>query len=308
MTFLHRIAVSRRSVAWLLLSVAALSGCAAQKVAHVPHSVVVDARANGIVVRAEDAATFITDDTSNSVLVSKDGERFTRYASIDAVAGQANSLSQLSLGEGHTLFVARFGFGTAGGVFEIGEGGAVTALSGLDPTRRRLGLVSIGAGRLLSSWFVKGDNPSQAGGVSLIVYDEQTHIATERDLLLRLGKPVGIGVFRGRVFIADQQGNRIVDADLAALLAADHPLQTDAVLASVGSPDLLAVGRDGTLFTKCGPTGVCSIAQNGSVTALPGDFDDVRGVAVDETGGWLYVVDRAKSAQTPSYVRVLPVH
>ncbi|CAB3766817.1 hypothetical protein [Paraburkholderia humisilvae] len=286
--------------AWLLAGT--LAGCAAGAGPAAPQRIAVDARPNGIAVRVGDGAVFITDDATNSVLAAVDGQRFTRDATLPPVAGQdRNSLSQLVVADPHLLLVARFGFGTGGALVGIaaGDGNSerITAFSGPDTARRRLGLAVLGPGQVLSTWFVKHGNTPQYGGLSLLTYDAATGRATEQDWITGLVKPVGVAVANGEVYVSDEAGNRILKARIDALrAAAPQPVSMATVVARIDGPDLLAVTHDGTLYTKCGKTGFCKIAADGAVTQIANDFHDARGVALDETRHLLYVIDRAKQA------------
>jgi hypothetical protein len=287
--------------------IAVLAGCGGDNVAAVPQRVAVSAAPNGIAVRAADGAVFITDDQTNGVLSSPDGRTFSHYATVPAVAGQSNSLSQLSFADAGTLMIERFGFGTASAVFSITGVDAIAALSGPDPARRRLGLISIGSNRLLSTWFVKiGSNPPQ-GGLSLITYSPGVHTAVERDLLTGLGKPVGIAVSGDTVYVSDQANNDIVKSSLSALLGGSQAVAPGAAFAQINSPDLVAADAGGTLYTKCNSTGLCRIAPDGTISLLANDFQDARGVAVDTPRHLLYAIDRAGSASGTSYVRIFPL-
>jgi DNA-binding beta-propeller fold protein YncE len=286
--------------------IAALAGCGGDEITVTPQKAAVSASPNGIAVRAADGDVFITDDQTNSVLSSPDGRTFAHYASVPAMAGQSNSLSQLSFADASTLMIERFGFGTASAVFSITGVDAIAALSGPDPARRRLGLISIGSNRLLSTWFVKiGSNPLQ-GGLSLITYDPAAHTAVERDLLSGLGKPVGIAVSGDAVYVSDQANNDIVKASLSALLGGSQAVTPSGAFVRITSPDLMAVDAGGKLYTKCNTTGLCRIAPDGTISVLANDFQDARGVAVDAPRGRLYAIDRAASASGTSYVRSFP--
>jgi len=216
------------AASWLLL--ATLASCVSTPTVLTPSAVIelpriaVDARPNGIAIRPADGAVFIADDASNTVLSSSDGKRFVRYAAVPVVAGQPNSLSQLTFANSGALWVARFGFGTTGTVFAIPTLDTARAITGLDPTRRRLGLVAVGPGQFLSTWFVKNDSHPAQGGLSLITYDAAAANAAgkaagkvdERDVMSGLGKPIGVAVSGDSVFVSDQAANTIVGASLAA--------------------------------------------------------------------------------------------
>jgi len=288
--------------------VALLAGCGGDDVTAVPQRVAVSASPNGIAVRAADGAVFITDDQTNGVLSSPDGRTFSHYAGVPVVAGQANSLSQLNFADGGALMIERFGFGTASAMFSITGVDTIAPLSGPDPARRRLGLISIGSNRLLSTWFIKSGSTPPQGGLSLITYDPNAHTAVERDLLTGLGKPVGVAVSGDTVYVSDQANNNVVKSSLSALLGGSQAVTAGTTLAQINSPDLMAVDASGTLYTKCNTTGLCRIAPDGTISLLANDFQDARGVAVDAPRHLLYAIDRAGSTGGTSYVRIFPLN
>lgn len=297
----------RAAISGLLL--AALAACVSASAAPAsPHLIAADAKSNGIAIRPADGAVFITDDRSNSVLMLAGGTAFARYATLPGVKGQPNSLSQLAFSSSGGLLVQRFGFGTDGAIFDIAGPGAVAPLTGLVPTRRRLGLAPVDSGRALSSWFIKdGDHPPQ-GGLSLITYDPSAHSATEsateRDLLIGLGKPVGVAIAGDAVFVADQAGNAIFRASLERLLRSTAASAPDAKIAHVVNPDMMAADTNGTLYTKCNAGDLCAIAADGAVTVMANGFHDARGVAIDARRRLLYVVDRAAApSDGATYIR-----
>jgi len=201
------------------------------------------------------------------------------------------------------LLVQRFGFGSAGAIFDIQGPHSIFALSGIDPSRRRLGLIAIGDGKLLSSWFVKTATTPARGGVSLITYDPSTHSALEREVLTGLNKPVGMATMGDTLFVADQGNNVIVKASLSRLLLPAAPV----IVAHIEGPDLMAIDATGTLYTKCNATGLCRIAPDGTVSVMANDFQDARGVAIDPVRHLLYVVDRPHSATGANTLRVFPL-
>ncbi|TDV37207.1 hypothetical protein C7405_103334 [Paraburkholderia caballeronis] len=284
-----------------------VAGCGSAPPRATSASIGVAAQPNGIAVRPGDGALFITDDRDNAVLWSSDHATFARYATVPAVPGQPNALSQPAFARQDTLLVARFGFGSAGALVSVSASGDASVLTGLVPQRRRLGLVSLGPGRALSSWFVKSGSQPNAGGVSVVTYDDDTHAATERDLIAGLSKPVGIAVGGDTLFVSDQARGVILRYGLPALLAARSPASAGVAFARVDGPDLLAVDHAGALYTKCGDHGLCRIAPDGAVTTLADDFSDARGVAVDDARHTLYAVDRVKGAGATSAIRVFPL-
>jgi hypothetical protein len=289
-------------------AVIALSGCSSAQIASAPQRVTLDARANGIAIRPVDGTIFITDDKTNSVLSSADGKAFKPFAAIPVVTDQGNALSQVSIADGASLLVGRFGFGTASAVFEVEANGSVSPLSGTDPMRRRLGLVALGAGKILSTWFVKNGNSPATGGLSLITYDTSTHAASEHNLLTGLAKPVGIAVQGDTVFISDQADNMILKTTLSGLINHAQPGGLNTAVIKINGPDLLSIDSNGALYTKCNSTAVCRISPDESVAVIANDFEDARGVAVDPAHHVLYVIDRPKSASSASTLRTFPLN
>jgi DNA-binding beta-propeller fold protein YncE len=299
----HSHALRRIALASLLCTLAQTWGCALQGQGPQADAspVALDARPNGLAVRPDDGAIYLTDDATSSVLRSTDGHAFSRYAEVPTAAGQAASLSQIAFDAEGNLLVERFGFGTAGGLFSIAGADHVVALAGLDPTRRRLGLASAGAHRALSTWFKGGGEGSATGGLSLVTYDAATGEARERDLVTGLGKPVGVVVLGDKVFVADQARNVIVSASLPTLLAAAQPVAGMDTYARIAHPDLMAADpATGALYTRCNAESVCRIAADGTVSEIASGFHDARGVALNPSRHVLYVVDRAASGGTSS--------
>ena len=290
------------------VAVITLSGCGSAQVVSAPQRVTLDARANGIAIRPADGTIFITDDKTNSVLASADGKNFKPFASIPAAAGQANALSQVSIADTGSLLLGRFGFGTAGAVFDIAADGSASILSGPDPMRRRLGVAGIGTGKILSTWFVKNGNSPATGGLSLITYDVSTHAASEHNLLTGLAKPVGIAVKGDAVFISDQTDNMILKTSLSGLINHAKPGGLSTSVIKINGPDLLTIDSNGTLYTKCNTTAVCRIGPDESVAVIANDFEDARGVAIDPAHHVLYVIDRPKSADSGSTLRAIPLN
>ena len=289
------------------LAATAVAACVSPSVDVAPQRLVLNARPNGIAVRATDGTVFITDDLSNSVLSASEGQAFAHYVSIPTVAGQANSLSQLTFINANTLLIERFGYGSASAIFDSPAPDKVQALLGLDPSRHRLGLALAAPGKLLSSWFVKQGKQALEGGVSLLSYDASTHQVVEHDVLKGLSKPVGIVVADDTVFVSDQTQNRVVRVSLQAVLHTTQAIAPDTVVAQIHGPDLMTLDAAGTLYTKCDTHSLCAIASNGTVTVLANDFQDARGVAVDQLHHRLYAIDRASSASGISYLRSFPL-
>jgi hypothetical protein len=116
-----------------------LAACGSVGLATVPQKIALSGSPNGVAVRASDGTVYLTDDTTNAIIASPDLSHFAAYASIPAVEGQRNSLSQIAVTADGQLFVERFGFGTASAIFNVDTTGRATLASNTNPARRRLG-------------------------------------------------------------------------------------------------------------------------------------------------------------------------
>lgn len=297
----------KRSLLLACVAALVLNGCGSVGPDAATQTITLPGSPNGVAVREPNGTVYVTDDTTNSILASSDGGRFAPYAKIPAVDGQRNGLSQIIARADGNLFVARFGFGTSGAIVRIDPAGRVALASNVNPDRRRLGLLALNPTRFLSSWFVKKGDDAAHGGVSLITIDASTNQSAERDLVVGLGKPVGLAISDDTLFITDQANNRIVKVKLSAALSATTPVASNDIFVNVSAPDLLAAAPGGTLYTKCGEHSLCRYSRTGETTVIATDFDEPRGIAVDSVRKRLFVVDRARGAGRPSHLRILRI-
>lgn len=195
--------------------------------------------------------------------------------------------------EDGTLLIASFGFGTQGGMLAI-TGGTATALTGLDPTRRRVGLAQDPAGAIYSAYFVGGRGKPPAGSIATITIAGT--IATETEIASGFHKVVGLVATPAALFVSDQTDRTIYRIAV--------PGYAVSKLASAPAVDLLAMLPDGDLVTGGGPT-ISRIAQTGQVTTLPGTFEQVRGLAYDAVGKRLFVIDHSLTVGLPDKLRTL---
>ena len=290
-----------------------LTGCAAPPLQRADLAVPPTARPNGIAVSQTDGTVLIADDASDTVLASRNGQAFQAFASLPSEVNGPSSWSQLTTATDGTVFIQRFGFGRDGAVFALFEGQPAAVLTGLDTQKRRLGLISIGNGRLLSTWVMKQASGQTTGGVSLLLYHKPMSIkspltsiaAVERDVVLGLGKPVGIAQSGDFVYISDQTMNHIIKVRLQDISAQGGHAASSQIVAQLSAPDLMSVDGRGDLYTKCEAHDVCRITPTGEVSIEADGLHDPRGVAIDRSGRQLYVVDRAPRGQ-PSSIRIIP--
>lgn len=194
-----------------------------------------------------------------------------------------------------TLLIASFGFGTHGGMFAV-TAGTATALAGLDPARRRVSLAQDADGAVYSAYFVGGRGKPPSGGVASVTIAGTD--ANETEIASGFHKVVGLVATPAALFVSDQTDRTIYKVVV--------PGYAVSKLASVPTVDLLMVLPNGDLLTGGGPT-ISRITQAGEVTTLLGGFEQVRGLACDNAGKRLFVVDHSLTVGLPDKLRVIRV-
>jgi hypothetical protein len=253
--------------------------------------------ANALWWDAARATLYLTDNNTSALLARTAAGGLQPVATLPA--GSAGvSLGGLVRRADGTIIVANFGFGTQGGLFSVAPDHTVTALSGLDSARRRVGLAEQG-GVLYSAYFVGDRGHSAVGGVASVAITGGA--ATETEIAgastgAGLGKIVGVVATPGAVFVADQTHK--------AILRIAVPGFAVTRVASVPAADLLAVLPDGSLLTGGGPT-ITRITPAGAVSTVPGaPFEQVRGLAYDAAGKRLFVIDHSVTPGIPDKLRI----
>jgi hypothetical protein len=125
-------------------------------------AIVLPGGANALWWDAAAATLYLTDSNASALMTWTDAGGFQLASAVPA--GPAGvSLGGIVRRPDGAFVVASFGFGTEGGMFAVARG-AATALTGLDPARRRVGLAQDSEGALYSVYFVgmRGTAPSAA--------------------------------------------------------------------------------------------------------------------------------------------------
>jgi hypothetical protein len=170
-------------------------------------------------------------------------------------------------------------------------------LTGLDPARRRVGLAQASDGVLYSAYFVGGRGKPPVGGVATVAIAGTT--VNETEIASGFHKAVGLTATPTAVFVSDQTERAVYKLEI--------PGYAVSKLASAPTVDLLAVLPSGDLLTGGGPT-ISRITQTGQVSTLLGGFEQVRGIAYDEAGQRLFVIDHSVTVGLPDKLRVIHLH
>lgn len=240
---------------------------------------------------------YVADDSGNRLLRWTDEAGFSLLRDLTPAPEQGAGLGQLVRMDDGNLVVTRFGHGTAGAVVFVPPSGAAQDVPGLSVERRRIGLTISSTGQLYDSWFVRQSSGERVGAVGAL-----SLTGTESEVITGLKKPVSVLAVGDNLFISDQDLGQVLRAPIG------NP-SAYTVLATVPSPDLLAAGPNGSLFTGSEGGNLYRIESNGTAAVFRGGFDTVRGVAYDPTNRRVFVVNHVghEAEGVTHTVHILPV-
>lgn len=269
---------------WLPLCLLAFSGCNPGEnppppgIDRGPTVLDIDADPNGLFWDDASQTLLIADDNGNRVLQFTDDASFALVADLPAAPANGAGLGQLVKTADGTIVVTRFGFGTSGDIVFINPDSTTGVVPNLDVTRRRIGLTVSSDGTLFDAFFVVNAGV-KVGTVAVLTLD-----GTETEVIGGLQKPVGVLAVGDQLFVSDQDQGQVFQSSIAnpGVLTAFSVLD---------SPDLLAEGPAGTLFTGSRTGDVIQIGADGATSILAGGFQETRGIAFDPTNNRIFVSD-----------------
>ncbi|HET9623106.1 MAG TPA: hypothetical protein VFP84_17155 [Kofleriaceae bacterium] len=255
--------------------------------------------ANALWWDAASSTLFLTDNNADALLAYTDTGGLAPVVTLPA-SEHGISLGGIVRHPDGTILVASFGFGKAGTVFRVGADRIASALTGLDPVRRRVGLAQDATGALYTGYFVGGKGET-IGGVAKL--DVQGASASEIEIAgastkAGLQKVVGLVATPDAIYVADQGQHTIFKLGVPGFQLAP--------LATVAKVDLLIQLPGGDLLTG-GGSEIARITPAGAVTpvALPNThFDQVRGLAFDPAGKRLFIIDHSTTPGRPDRLHV----
>jgi sugar lactone lactonase YvrE len=266
-----------------------------------PYVIDVQAEPNGLYWRADEAALYIADDDNNRILRRADDGASSVFAAIPSPNDNpgADGLGDLDFAADGALYVPRFGFGVPdlGAIFRVAADGAPTALAGVDPAWRRVGLdYDEARGLLYVATFSKDSEGMFSGWVSTV-----DPVAGEEKILVEgLSKPVGVAVVGDTLYVGDQNLQILYKVDLTA----ESPVLA-VVSDEFANLDLMEPTADGDLlllsYDPATSTGhVYRVTPDGAYTTVAeGDWEP-RGITFD---GLSKIYVSARNTQT---IVVLP--
>lgn len=235
--------------------------------------------------------------------------KFTDLNAVQEVAVLPVGTAAISYGDmvkqgGGTVLIANFGFGTEGNIFSVTSAGVAGSFTGLDVTRRRIGMSKDSAGQLYTSYFVGGGGGTPTGGVATVALSmgaaTETEIAGATEGLKKI---VGLVATTTGVFVSDQTQKKIFKIGIPLTT----PVTFTAVTATaLPTADSLAIMPNGDLLTGGGTT-VQRITQAGVVTNIFTGFEQVHGLAFDPTLKRLFIMDHSLTAGTSDKLYIRPL-
>lgn len=254
---------------------------------------------NGLLWEAATQALYLTDSNANALLRWTD-EGGVQQAGTFPAATAGISLGDLVKRADETILTPSFGFGTQGTLFALASDGTSSALTGLDPARRRVGLAQDANGALYVAYFVGGGMMMQAGGVAAVTIAGATASETEiagSSTAAGFRKVVGLAATPGAVFVADQTASTIYRIAVPGFGVT--------TVAAVPSADLLTMMPNGDLLTGGG--GVHRVTQTGEVSTIFTGFEQVRGLAYDPALRRLFIIEHSATVGVPDKLHVRPL-
>ena len=277
------------------------------------------------------AALYIADGANNKIVKWTDKSGYGKTWDLPDPGDGGPTLGQVIRLFDGTMYVTNFGYGTAGTVFVVDPSGDAGSLGNLAVNRRRIGLAILADGTLVDAYFKKVDGGVQGALAKLSLTPDGG--GKETDLALGLSKPIGVVYNERKIYVSDQNfgvlqsgltggtyppdaapidpdagdagdGGDAGDAGDAAVADAG-PIIT--LFSNVASPNLIAQGPDGTLFTGNSSGTVFQIDRAGVATSIITGLLGVRGVAYDGAHKRLFVAEH-DPAGTANAIRIYPIN
>jgi hypothetical protein len=230
---------------------------------------------------AASSKLYIADQESNTIVTWTDAGGFVTLSTLPGGAQGAEGLGQLVLMTDGNVLVVNFGYGTNGAIYLVTPDGTAVAVSGLDPTFRRLGLTQAADGTLYEGYFVKNASGSgQVGSVAKLTLTQagSAWSGTETPVVTGLGKPAGVLAQGDDLYITDQATSDFIVVPVASL-----PTSAAPVVASNLDVDLLSAGPSGTFFTGSSMGDLNQLTAAGTETSFASGYMNPRGSAYDAT-------------------------
>jgi hypothetical protein len=259
--------------------------------------------ANALLWDAVSSTLYLTDNDADALL------EWTSAGGVETVATLPSETAGISLGgivkQGDgSLLVMNFGFGSQAALFQV-TGTTSTALTGIPMTPKHIGLTADSNGVIYDNYFT-GNSMTAAGGVGLVTIAGT--VATETEIAgsttsAGFQKLVGIVATPTVVFVGDQSNKTIFK-----IAVPGYAVTT--VASGLPSVDQIVMMPNGDLLTGGGPA-ITRVTQSGTMStlAVPSGvtFETVEGMAYDNVGHQLFVIDHSATPGTHDKLHIIPL-
>jgi len=265
-----------------------------------PRTVSLTGPANSLFWDTAASTLYLTDTATHSII------KYTDANAVQNVGALITGTAMISYGDmikqgGGTILVTNFGFATEGNIYSLTMAGVAGSFTGLDVTRRRIGLSKDTNGLIYDGYFTGGGGQPQVGGVALVTLAQG--VATETEIAgttQGLKKVVGIVATPTAVFVSDQTQKKIFK------IAIPGNAFSEVTTTALPEVDLLAMLPNGDLLTGGGTT-VRRITQAGVVSDVFTGFEQVHGLAYDPTLKRLFIMDHSITVGVSDKLHIRPL-
>ncbi len=228
---------------------------------------------SGLAWIGESRALVIADSSIHHLLIWREGAGF--YLPIP-LQGQPSLDWGGVTSSNDSFYVTRPGRGNNGGIVRVPPRGQPGDLPGLDPSRRRIGILGLEDGCLLTTFYVARGS-SRGGGVTRISKGRE-HI-----LVRGLRMPAGLARIETTIYVADHETQTIARFSLVERSPSAQPI------ASIPYPKYICAGPEKSLIIATHTGQLYWMTPSGSTRLLASELGRPGGVACDRAGGRVFV-------------------
>jgi sugar lactone lactonase YvrE len=240
---------------------------------------------------------YITDDTGHRLLKWTDANGIQPFGTLSLTTTVLGEIQQLP---DKSFLVPNLGQGTAGTLLTLSaDGQTAGAITGLDATRRRIGITQDPNGLLYETYFTGNMMNMQTGGVALVTITRGAAVEAPITTSVALKKVDGIVSTTTNLYVCDTTANKVYSIVIAG--------GATTTLASPPSCDLLYKMPNGDLVTGGVTGGVYRITQAGALTTIRSGYEQVRGIAYDPTLQRMFVIEHRATLPTMPRLHVFPL-
>jgi sugar lactone lactonase YvrE len=253
---------------------------------------------NGVYWDDAAATLYLTDDSHDQLVKWTDLGGFVTYGMFPSSTGTL-ALGTVIVQSDSTFVTPNFGGGTSGTLFTMAaDGQSSAAITGVDVTRRRIGIARDSADLVYESFFTGMGTGTPTGGVGTIAI--AAGVGTETTITSTgLKRVTGVLVTATTFYVCDQTQAKII--------AFTIPGFTQSNFATVPSCDQMIFLPNGDIATGSVTGGVYRVTPAAVVSTILSGLDQPRGLAYDPTLKRLFVIEHSQVLGGHDMLHVVPL-